>query len=209
MYVDNKLNFEYHIGKLCKNASQKRHALARVSSCMSCRQKKIIMNAFITSQFGYCPLIWMCHNRNIHRQINKIHERALPIVYVDNNSSFDELLKEAGSVSIHHRNIQQLAIEIYKALNNLSSQLMSELFMIKENKYKLRNEVILASNLPRSTNYGINSVSHLAPKIWELIPNELRNCLTLNLFKETIKTWIPHNCPCNLCRVYIHGVGFT
>ena len=93
-YFNNKLNFEYHIGKLCKKASQKLHALARVSSFMSCRQKKIIMNAFITSQFGYCPLIWMCHNRNIHRQINKIHERALRIVYVDNNSSFDELLKK-------------------------------------------------------------------------------------------------------------------
>ena len=168
------------------------------------------MNAFIISQFGYCPLIWiwMCHNRNIHRQINKIHERALHIVYVDNNSSFDELLKKSRSVSIHHRNIQQLAIEIYKALNNLSTPLMSELFMIKENKYKLRNEVILASNLPRSTNYGVNSVYHLALKIWELIPNELRNCITLNLFKEKIKTWIPHNYPCNLCRAYIHSVGF-
>ena len=74
---------------------------------------------------------------------------------------------------MHHRNIQQLAIEIYKALNNLSSSLMSELFMIKGNKYKLRNEVVLASNLPRSTNYGI---------YWEFIPNELRNCIKLNLF---------------------------
>ena len=127
-------------------------------------------------------------------------------LYVDNNSSFDELLKKSGSVSLHHRNIQQLAIEIYKALNNLSSPLMSELFMIKENKYNLRNEVVLASNLPRSTNYGINSVSYLAPKLWKLISNEFRNCITLNLFGKT--TWIPHNCPCNLCRVYIHGVGF-
>ena len=84
-------------------------------------------------------------------------------LYADNNSSFDELPTNSGPVSIRHRNIQQLAIEIYKALNNLSSPLMSELSMIKENKYKLRNEVILASNLPRSTNYGINSVSHLAP----------------------------------------------
>ena len=57
VYFDNKLNFEYHLGTLCKKASQKLHALARVSSFMSFRQKKIIMNAFIISQFGYCPLI--------------------------------------------------------------------------------------------------------------------------------------------------------
>ena len=70
------------------------------------------MNAFITSQFGYCPLIWMCHSRKIHRQIDKIQERALRIVYMDNVSSFDELLVKSKSVSIHTRNLQHLAIEI-------------------------------------------------------------------------------------------------
>ena len=70
VYFDNKLNFEYHLETLCKKAGQKLHALIRVSSFMSLHQKKIIMNAFITSQFGYCPLIWMCHSRKIHRQID-------------------------------------------------------------------------------------------------------------------------------------------
>ena len=124
------------------------HALARMSVFMSFRQKKIIINAFITSQFGYCPLIRMCHNRNAQKQINRIHERALRIVYNDNNSSFEDLLAKSGSVSIHHRNLQQVAIEIYKALNDLSSTLMSELFRVKEKKYNLRNKNALVSNIP-------------------------------------------------------------
>ena len=175
---------------------------------MSFRQKKIIMNAFITSQFGYCPLIWMCHNRNALKQIDRIHERALRIVYNDNNSSFEYLLAKSSSVSKHHRNLQQVAIEIYKALNDLSSTLMSGLFRVKEKKYNLRNKNALVSNIPHSTNYGINTISHLAPKIWEIIPNEIRCCQSLNLFKEKIRTWIPINCPCNLCRPYVHKMGF-
>ena len=55
VYFDNKLNFNTHINKLCKKASQKLHALARVSNFMSCKQRLIIMNAFIYSQFCYCP----------------------------------------------------------------------------------------------------------------------------------------------------------
>ena len=74
VYFDNKLNFKTHINKLCKKASQKLHALARMSNFMSCQQKKNIMNAFILSQFSYCPLIWMCHSRSLNSQINKIHE---------------------------------------------------------------------------------------------------------------------------------------
>ena len=78
------------------------HALARVSVFMSFRQKRIIMDAFITSKF--------CHNRNAQKQINRIHERALRIVYNDNNSSFEYLLTKSGYVSIHHTNLQ-VAIE--------------------------------------------------------------------------------------------------
>ena len=134
VYFDSKFDFEFHLDKLCKKASQKLHALARVSSYMICRQKKIIMNAFITSQFGYCPLIWMCHSRKI---LGQIHERALRIVYSDYTSSFDELIEKSGSVNLHHKNLQQLATKIYKALNGISSSLMSELFVRKECSYNL------------------------------------------------------------------------
>ena len=212
MYFDNKLNFEYHVGKLCKQASQKSYALARVSAFMSCRQKKIIMNAFITSQFGYCPLIWMCINRNIHKQIDRIHERALRIVYTENNSSFEDLLKKPGSVTIHHRNLQHMAIEIYKALNDLSSSLMTEVFFVKEKIYNLRNKNALFSKTPHSTKYGINTVSHLAPKIWEIIPNEIRSRKSLNQFKEKSKTanssklsMKPMQSLCAQCRFHLNS----
>ena len=94
VYSDNILDFEYHIGTLCKKTSQKLHAIIRVSLFMSLHQQKTIMNDIITSQFGYCPLIWMHHSRKMHRQINKIHGRALCIVYVENASSFVDLLKK-------------------------------------------------------------------------------------------------------------------
>ena len=112
---------------------------------MSINQRKMIMNAFVRSQFSYCTLIWMCHSRTIHSIINNIHERALRIVYKDNISSFALLLEKSGSVSIHHRNLQALAIDIYKVLSNLSSPLMSVLFKLKETRYNLRNGRALVS----------------------------------------------------------------
>ena len=53
------------------------------------------MNAFITSQFSYCSLVWMFHGRTISNRINKIHEKTLKPVYKDEaNLSFDDLLKK-------------------------------------------------------------------------------------------------------------------
>ena len=61
--INNKLTFEEQIEGLCKKASQKVSAVARISSLMRFEQKKGIVNLFITSHFFYCPLVWMFHSR--------------------------------------------------------------------------------------------------------------------------------------------------
>ena len=58
--IDNKLTFDEHISRLCNKASQKLHALARIATYMNLSKRRIIMKAFISSQFGYCPLVWIC-----------------------------------------------------------------------------------------------------------------------------------------------------
>ena len=50
---------------------------------MQTLKKRTIMQAVINSQFGHCPLVWMFHNQTLDNRINKIHERALCIVYND------------------------------------------------------------------------------------------------------------------------------
>ena len=194
VYFDNKLDFNIHVTKLCKKASQKLHALARVSKRMSCKQRLTIMNAFIMSQFSYCPLLWMCHKRLLHTQINNIHERALRIVYNDNTTSFDKNLDLL-------RNLQLIAIEIYKASNNMSTAFMSELFQIKDTKFNLRKVKILASYNIKTENNGKQSISYLAPIIWSQVPLDAKNCKSLNSFKYRIKQWIPDDCPCTLRKM--------
>ena len=66
--LDNKLNFGTHVSNLCKKASQKLHALARISNFMSRDKLRILMKAFIESQFGYCPLTWMFHSRTLNKR---------------------------------------------------------------------------------------------------------------------------------------------
>ena len=55
--IDNKLNFKEHVTKMCKKASKKLHALCRVANYMTSDKLKLVMRAFIDSEFGYCPLM--------------------------------------------------------------------------------------------------------------------------------------------------------
>ena len=78
-----KLFFDDHLRDLCNKASQKLHALARIAHYMQLLQKRTIMKTVINSQFGYCRLVWMFHSETLSNRINKIHEKALCMVYND------------------------------------------------------------------------------------------------------------------------------
>ena len=112
--IDRNLNFDEYIFDLCKKAGKKLSVLARLSNYISFEETKILLKAFVESQFGYCPLIWMFHGRRANSKINHIHERALRIVYKNNVLSFKELLELDTPFKIEHRNIQSLAIELFK-----------------------------------------------------------------------------------------------
>ena len=83
--IDNLLTFSDHISSICKKVSLKLHALARVSWFMDQDKLRLLLKAFIESQFSYCSLVWMFHSRVLNNRIN-LHERALRFVYKDNTS---------------------------------------------------------------------------------------------------------------------------
>ena len=85
--------FDDHVASLCKKTSQKLNVLTRIAQYMNLAQHRSIMKAFICSQFGYCVFVWMPHSRKINNRINRLHERALEVVYRDYNATFSELLR--------------------------------------------------------------------------------------------------------------------
>ena len=124
---DSNLSFEAHVTSLCKMASQKLHALARISHYMDLNKRRSLMKAFITSQFSYCPLIWMFHSSKLNNKIKRMHERALRLVY-QNNLSFSELLDLDNSVTVQQKNLQVLVTEIYKVKNGIAREIMKDIF---------------------------------------------------------------------------------
>ena len=115
----------------------------------------------------------MFHSRTLNNKINRLRKEALRIVHGDYKPKFDEQLEKD---SIHHRNIQTLATEIFKFLNRLSPQIMIDVFQVKSPApYYLRDKNTLHSRNPKTVAYGTESVSFMAPKIWSIVPQELKN----------------------------------
>ena len=200
---EGRLNFGYHVNTLLKKASKKYQALVREFNYMDTKKRRVLLNAFITSQFSYCPLGWMFHSRTMNNRINKIHERALQLVYKDEKFlSFDK------SVRIHQENLQILATEIYKTKNDLRLEIMKDIFHFIQKTYNLRKDPELQRRRNRTVYFGTESISALAPRIWKLNPSDIRNANSLGIFIEKINFWTTDKCPCRLCKTYIGNLGF-
>ena len=65
------------------------------------------MNAFLKSQFNYCPAIWIFHSRALQNKINRLHEICLRIIYNDKLSNFEELLRQAPDKNNAKANFQE------------------------------------------------------------------------------------------------------
>ena len=166
---------------ICKKASQKLNALSRLCAIIPFYRRKMLMRAFFNSQFSYCPLVWMFHNRQINTKINNLHFRALRMIYADENSTFEELLKKDDSVTIHHRNLPVLAIEMFKVTKGLAPSFMDNIFArnMSANSENVsantRSKSIFYNPAnPKKVNYGLETLSSLGPKVWSMIPTELK-----------------------------------
>ena len=101
-----------------------------------------------------------------------------------------------------------LATEVFKIRNNMTPVFLNEIFQERYVPYNLRGNNPFRCRRANSVYHGTESLAFLGPKIWDLVPDEIKTSENVDIFKNKIKKWIPDNCPCRLCRVYIQNIGF-
>ena len=110
---------------------------------MKFEQRKRIHNSFITSHFSYWPLVSMFHNWHLNNGINHIHETALRIIYQDDNSSFEGLLRKDSSLTIHQRNLKLLVTEMFHVKIVCAPDIIKEIFEIVNRNYNFRHDFLI------------------------------------------------------------------
>ena len=167
--LDRNLNFKGHIKNIYRKAGQKLNALLRISSHINTDKKALLYKSIIKSQFAYCPLVWMFCFRQSNNFINKIHERALKLIYQD-NCNFQVLLEKQHDFSTHQRNLQFLMTEVYKIVNGIAPPIMNSLFTFRLNQHNLRNFQELLTEKRNTVNYGLETVTYRTPVLWSKLP---------------------------------------
>ena len=82
-----------------------------------------------------------------------------------------------------------------------------QVIQLKSN-HRYPTKRVFESRNTHSVSYGINSLAHLGPKIWDIVPEHFKEIVCLDQFKKEIEKWSPTNCPCKPCLQYIKGLGY-
>ena len=133
----------------------------------------------------------MFQSRKNNDKLKYLHERCLLLIYSDKNSSYEILLEKYISVSVHHKNIQTLEIEMFKVKHTLCPEITSDAFMEKtNNQYNLCNRPDFITPHVHRAFCGTESISYLERKIWDIVLEYFKRKKKLNSFKESIKMWV-------------------
>ena len=137
--LDKNINFKRHMQNICRKANNKTKALLRKRKFLNFEQAQVLAEAYISSNFRYCPLIWMFCGKMSDNRIVKTHYKTLRAIYLTKTRSYEEVLHLSGRKKIHTQNLQILMVELYKCLSNISPPFAWDYFKQKNTPYRLRN----------------------------------------------------------------------
>ena len=159
----------------------------RLRNLIPTSTKLTLFKAAILPHLTYCHLVWNFCRESDNRKLERIQERALRAVYCDNSSSYSDLLEMANLCTLKNRRIQDIAILMYKVRNNLRPSYITSLFRNSNTKYNLRNNDYV---LPRfnTITFGKHSLRYMGPKVWAIIPKNIRELTTIAAFKRHIRS---------------------
>ena len=122
-------------------------------------------------------------------------------MFNDKTSTFSSLLEKCNYTTLHIRCIKAIASEVFKSLNNLNPNFMNKMFQVKDITYDLRDSNILCQPKFNKITYGKKTFSYYGTHIWNSLPNNIKQCPSLDNFKTMLKAWEGPKCQCSMCNV--------
>ena len=144
------------------------NAISRLKRFMGKEQKEALINSFILLS----PLVWyFCSSKSLQK-IEKIQLCCLRIIYNDYSCDYQTLLKLSQKPSMEIKRLRNLALEMFKTINNLNLSFMKSIFSTKLNARVRTNDILVKTR--KSATFGNKSLATLGRKIWNALPKNIK-----------------------------------
>ena len=190
--IDEHLNWEKHIECIASKVSSGIGALKKLKEFVNRDTLVLVYNALIQPHFDYCCEVWDELGKGLSERLQKLQNRAARLIMNFKNEHGQSVLARTalGWTSLEERRSLMKAKLMYKTVNQLAPQRLCNIFQFSNNvtSYNLRG----SSNglfIPRPrTEFLKKSFSYSGAKLWNKIPEDIRNSSSYNLFCQNLSS---------------------
>ena len=192
VHIDENLTWECHINELSKKIASGISAIKRIRYSVPYKTLLSIYNSLVQPHLDYCSSVWGSCSKSLSQKLQKLQNRAARVITFSNyDRNTDELLRMVNWVKLDRQRLVDKSIMMYKIVNNMVPEYLSSHFVLRSDTltYNLRDsDGTLAIPQPR-TNYCKRSLSYSGVVLWNSLPLNTRQSLSLNEFKSKLKNY--------------------
>ena len=193
VHIDNSLSWSSHIESTLKKCNSLLFLLNRIKQYLNVSTRKLFYNAYILPHLDYCCSIWGNANSELMSAVIKFQKRAArSILDKPMETPSVELFTELKWMMFPERVRYQKAILMYKIMHNLTPPYLSNIFKFSSEVHNraLRSttENLLYVPKPNIEIYR-KSLAYSGSKIWNSIPEQIRNANSLQQFRKRYLEW--------------------
>ncbi len=199
VHIDQQLTMNKHIIVICNKAAQQINALYRVAKYIPCKDRLLIYNSFVASNFRYCNIVWHFSNKKNIIKLERVNKRALRCVFNDQQSSYRLMLEQNNIDTLYAQRMINIMIMAFKMYNGLCPSQLNVLLKKKTVMYNLRDDQRV--NLPNysTVKYGKHCFSYIAAHLWNCLPYSIKSYKDITTFKRKCK-YKCLQCICETCN---------
>ena len=158
-----------------------------------------LYNSFVMSHFNYCNVVWhFCGMENTIK-LEKLQKRALRVIFNDYKADYETLLQRSKCPLLYVSRLRCIAVETFKNVHKLNPEFLHDMVDIKETEHDLRGGVLLNQPRVNTVTFGLQSIRYEGARIWNLLPKDMKNTDSLDVFKARLKSWNGFTCKCGYC----------
>ena len=196
VHINNSLNWSFHIESTLNKCNSLLFLLNRIKQYLNVPTRKLFYNAYILPHLDYCCSIWGNANTELMNTVVKFQKQAAgSILDKPIKTPSVELFSELKWMMFPDRVIYQKAMLMYKIMHNLAQSYLSNIFTLSsevhERSLRSTTENLLYVPKPKIELYR-NSLAYSGSKIWNSIPEHIRNSTSLQQFRKNYLEWAVH-----------------
>uniref|UniRef100_A0A3B3HFB5 Reverse transcriptase domain-containing protein n=1 Tax=Oryzias latipes TaxID=8090 RepID=A0A3B3HFB5_ORYLA len=190
--MDSDLNFNSHIKSVTSAAFYHLKNIAKIKNIISKRDLEILIHAFVSSRLDYCNGLLTGLSKRAVKQLQYIQNAAARVL--TKTRKYDHIgpvLRSLHWLPVPQRIDFKAALLVYKSLHGHAPKYISDMLVPYEPSRTLRTSGTSLLLIPRvRTKQGESAFQYSAAKIWNSLPEVVRQASSVFMLKSRLKTFL-------------------